>query len=125
MQVDTKFRGGDFRAFVEHALQEIKRIEEASPSENGDMSQFLNHAADTLHRLPEKKENVLSFLEDFISHSILKPVTPEEYLSSRNYSNGSVSESGKPLDRTEAGALAERRLRQLTDGSFVIQKRRR
>ncbi|NJM10278.1 MAG: hypothetical protein HC883_05305 [Bdellovibrionaceae bacterium] len=49
-----------------------------------------------------------------MNRSVANPIRPEDYLNSRNYTNGSKSESGKPLSRDEVGAVADRRLQEMT-----------
>lgn len=113
-QVDTKFVGGDLRKFFEVALTEMAKIDAiTSPVENG-LWKFMKFAADAVRRLPEQKENIVSFLEGYMNRSISNPVRPEDYLNSRNYTNGAASEAGKPLSREEVGAVAERRIREVT-----------
>lgn len=110
-QVDTKFREGELRPFMERALVEMAKIDVSSQNESG-LWKFLKYAADAMHRLPEQKENVLAFLEGYMNRSVSNPINPEDYLSSRNYTNGSISESGNPLKRDEVGDIADRRARE-------------
>ncbi len=46
--------------------------------------------------------------------SVANPIRPDDYLSTRNYSNGLENESGSPMGREEAGALAEKRIGKLS-----------
>lgn len=110
-QVDMKFRDGDLRQFMEVTLVDMAKTDVAAQADSG-LWKFLRYAADAVHRIPERKENVLAFLEGYMSRSISNPVRPEEYLASRNYTNGSKSESGSPMKREEAGELADRRLQE-------------
>lgn len=111
-QVDTKFRDGELRPFMERALVEMAKTDVAAQNESG-LWKFLKYAADAMRRLPEQKENVLAFLEGYMNRSVSNPINPEEYLSSRNYTNGSRSESGSPLKREDVGDVADRRLQEM------------
>lgn len=121
-QLDTKFNGGDLRAFLEHALVEMAKIDAKSTASTGDgLWKFLKYSADAIHRLPEQKENILAFLEGYMNISVSHPVLPEKYLALRNYTNGSQSESGSPLERDQVGAIAEKRLHQLSEAEKLQQ----
>lgn len=114
-QFDTKFVGGDLRTFLEQALTSMAKVDATSitAETNQSLWKFFKYSADAIRRLPEQKENLLSFLEGYMNRSVSNPVLPEDYLASRNYTNGAKSESGKPLNRDEVGAIADRRLRQV------------
>lgn len=112
-QVDTKFRDGDLRAFIERSLVEMAKVDVSSQTQSG-LWKFLKYAADAVRRLPEQKENILAFLEGYMNRSVANPMQPEAYLSTRNYTNGAKSESGKPLNREDVGAIAERRIEELS-----------
>ncbi|HMN68201.1 MAG TPA: hypothetical protein PKC28_06645 [Bdellovibrionales bacterium] len=111
-QVDTKFRGGDLRAFLENTLTEMAKVDAISTGDAG-LWKFMKFASDAVRRLPEQKENILSFLEGYMNRSVSNPVRPEDFLNSRNYTNGSTSEMGRPMERDEAGAAADRRLEEI------------
>ncbi len=111
-QVDTKFRGGDMKAFLERTLVDMAKVDAVGAGESG-LWKFLRYASDAVRRIPEQRENILSFLEGYMNRSVTNPVKPDEYLSSRNYSNGAKSESGSPMPREDVGAVADRRLKEL------------
>lgn len=111
-QVDTKFRGGDMKAFLERTLVDMAKVDAVGAGESG-LWKFLRYASDAVRRLPEQRENILSFLEGYMNRSVANPVKPEDFLSSRNYSNGAKSESGSPMAREEVGAVADRRLKEI------------
>jgi hypothetical protein len=111
-QVDTKFAGGDLRAFLERALTDMAKVDAVTSSVDTGMWKFLKFAADAVRRLPEQKENIVTFLEGYMNRSISNPIRPEEYLNSRNYTNGAASEAGSPVDREDVGALADRRIKE-------------
>lgn len=111
-QVDTKFRGGDMKSFLERTLVDMAKIDAVGANESG-LWKFLRYASDAVRRLPETRENILSFLEGYMNRSVANPVKPDDYLSSRNYSNGAKAESGSPMSREEVGAIADRRLQEL------------
>jgi hypothetical protein len=113
LQVDTKFSGGDLRIFLERSLNEMAKIDATqinAQAETG-LWKFLKFASDAVRRLPERKENILVFLEGYMHRSVVNPIRPEDYLNTRNYSNGLASEAGRPLDRDEVGAAADSRLK--------------
>jgi hypothetical protein len=113
-QIDTKFGGGDLRAFLERVLIDMAKVDAVSSaqSENG-LWKFLKYSADAIRRLPEQKENILAFLEGYMNRSVANPVPPQDYLAARNYTNGVVSDSGRPLTREDAGSVADRRLQEM------------
>ena len=112
-QLDTKFAGGDLRQFLQVALIEMAKVDAQSSANAADgLYVFLRYSADAIKRLPEHKENVLAFLEGYMNLSIANPILPEDYLASRNYTNGSRFEQGHPMNRDEVGAIADRRLMQ-------------
>lgn len=119
-QLDTKFSGGDLRAFLERSLTDMAKVDATSNANSSDsLWKFFKYSADAIRRLPEQKENILAFLEGYMNRSVSNPVLPEEYLASRNYTNGARSESGKPLSREEVGAFADRRLHQANPGPVL------
>ncbi len=120
-QVDTKFRDGDLRIFFERALVDMAKVDLASRAES-DLWKFLKYAADALRRLPDQKENILAFIEGYMNRSVSHPIRPEDYLSSRNYTNGVKSETGSPLSREEVGAIADRRLLEMQSKPPVRQQ---
>ncbi len=111
-QVDTKFRGGDMKVFLERTLVDMAKVDAVGAGESG-LWKFLRYASDAVRRIPEQRENILSFLEGYMNRSVVNPVKPEDYISSRNYSNGAKSESGSPMAREEVGAVADRRIKEL------------
>jgi hypothetical protein len=110
-QIDTKFIGGDMKQFLEASLVNMAKIDASNASETG-IWKFMKYASDAVRRVTDQKENILSFLEGYMNRSVSNPIKPEEYLSSRNYTNGAVSESGRPVGRDEVGAIADRRIRE-------------
>ncbi len=113
-QVDTKFRGGDLRVFLQSALVDMARVDAVSSAQNDSgMWKFLKYSADAIRRLPEQKENILAFLEGYMNRSVSNPVPPKDYLAARNYTNGSVSEAGQPVSAEEAGSIADQRLQEM------------
>lgn len=115
LQVDTRFMGGDLRAFLERALTEMAKIDATNGSADPALWKFLKFAAEAVRRLPEKKENIIVFLEGYMNRSVANPIRPEDFLNSRNYSNGLESESGHPVDRDQVGAVADSRIQTLPE----------
>lgn len=111
-QIDAHFSGGDLRAFLEPALKEMAKVDAVS-SDSG-LYLFLRYASEAIHKLPERKENILSFLENYMNRSVSNPVPPKDFLAARNYSNGSQSEAGSPISREDVGAVADRRLQEIS-----------
>jgi hypothetical protein len=123
LQVDTKFRGGDLRNFLEVTLTDMAKTDAMSASsENTSLWRFMKNAADAVKRIPDQKENVLSFLEGYMSKSVSNPVRPDDYMNQRNYTNGSKNESGSPMERDEVGAVADQRLQQPLGNKAGAQK---
>ncbi len=113
-QIDTKFAGGDLRAFLERALTEMAKVDAVSSAVDNGLWKFMKFAADAVRSLPERKENIVSFLEGYMKRSVSNPVRPDDYLNSRNYTNGAVSEAGQPLPREDVGAIVENRIRDIS-----------
>jgi hypothetical protein len=114
-QLDTKYSGGDLRLFLEKTLVEMAKVDATSPAATGGgLWKFLKYSADAIHRLPEQKENILAFLEGYMNLSVSNPVLPEEYLAARNYTNGSKSEQGHPMNRDQVGTVVDSRLKATT-----------
>jgi hypothetical protein len=117
-QIDAHFSGGDLRAFLEPALKEMAKVDAVS-SDSG-LYIFMRYASEAVHKLPEQKENILGFLEGYMSRSVSHPVPPKEFLATRNYTNGSQSESGSPIARDKVGDVADRRLQELGNAEPVV-----
>lgn len=117
LQVDKNYRGGDLRLFLQMALTEMAKTDAMNASSDTGLWKFLKFAADAVRSLPERKENILGFLEGYMNRSVSNPIKPEDYLNSRNYTNGSVSEQGNPVDRDQVGEVAEQRLQELGDSA--------
>ena len=112
-QIDTKFIGGDLKQFLQASLINMAKIDASnSVGENG-IWKFMRYASDALRSLPEQKENILSFLTGYMNRSVSNPVKPEDYISSRNYTNGATSEAGSPVSREDVGSIADRRLQEI------------
>lgn len=122
-QIDRNFNGGDLRGFLERALTEMAKIDAVSTTAETGLYKFMRYAADAVHRLPERKENILAFLEGYMNRSVANPIRPEDYLNSRNYTNGAKAEPGAPLGREDVGAFADRRLQEMTETPLDQQTR--
>ena len=112
-QIDTKFIGGDLKAFLERTLVDMAKVDAANSANETGIWKFLKYASDAVRRLPEQKENIVTFLAGYMNRSVSNPVKPEDYISSRNYTNGAISESGSPMSRDQVGAIADRRLQEM------------
>jgi hypothetical protein len=120
-QIDTKFGGGDLKNFLENTLVDMAKIDAANSANETGIWKFLKYSSDAIRRLPEQKENIISFLAGYMNRSVSNPVKPEDYLSSRNYTNGAISESGSPMARDQVGAIADRRVQEM-NGKPVLTK---
>jgi hypothetical protein len=112
-QVDTKFIGGDLRDFLEKALIDMAKVEAVSSTTDSNLWKFFKYASDAVRRLPEQKENIVGFLEGYMNRSVSNPMRPEDYISTRNYTNGTQSESGSPMNREDVGDIADRRIHEM------------
>lgn len=122
-QIDTKFIGGDLKQFLQRTLVDMAKVDASNNTAvDGGIWKFMKYASDALSRLPEQKENILSFLEGYMNRSVSNPVKPEEYISSRNYTNGAMSEAGRPLGREEVGAYADQRMLEMAKPVAPAQK---
>jgi hypothetical protein len=122
LQVDANFRGGDLRQFLQITLTDMARTDAMSTATDAGLWKFLKYASEAIKSLPERKENILAFLEGYMNRSVLDPIQPQDYLNSRNYTNGSVSEQGHPMDRDEVGDLADQRLQELNEEAEPLVK---
>jgi hypothetical protein len=113
-QVDMNFRGGDLRAFLQKALVEMAKIDAITSAQSGHaLWKFLRYSADAIRSLPEQKENILAFLEGYMNRSVSNPIPPQDYLASRNYTNGTQSEMGNTMTAEAAGSIADERIQEM------------
>jgi hypothetical protein len=124
LQVDAHFQGGDLRQFLQVTLTDMARTDAMSTAADAGLWKFLKYASEAIKSLPERKENILAFLEGYMNRSVLDPIQPQDYLNSRNYTNGSASEQGHPMDRDEVGDLADQRLQELNEDEEPLVKSR-
>lgn len=117
LQIDANFRGGDLRQFLQVALTEMAKTDAMSTSSEAGLWKFLKYAAEAIGSLPERKENIVAFLEGYMNRSVSDPIKPQDYLNSRNYTNGSMSEQGSPMKREEAGDVAAQRIQELQESA--------
>lgn len=118
-EIDTKFTGGDLRAFLEHTLLDMAKVDAAQASSEDSLWRFLKYTSEAIHRLPEQKENILAFIEGYMNRSVSNPMPPQDYLNTRNYTNGAKSESGRPMSREEVGEFADQRIHEMSAAQAV------
>ncbi len=112
--VDTHFKGGDFRQFLQKQLAEMARIEVTNSSSQPSIWKFLTYLSHAIRDLPESNENLMAYVEGYMKFaSVAKPIRPEEYTKTRNYSNGQTSVAAAPVEREKVGELVEDRLQEL------------
>jgi hypothetical protein len=112
-QFDTYYDGRNLKDFLERALLGMTKVEVRSTSDKN-LWKFLNYLSLAMKNIPDRQSEPLSFLEGYMKQSsIQNPQPPEEYLSGMAYSNGAQSEAAHPMDRTQVGEFAEKRLKQL------------
>jgi hypothetical protein len=115
LQIDKNFRGGDLRQFLQIALTEMAKTDAMGTNSEASLWKFLKYAAEAIGSIPERKENIIAFLEGYMNRSVSDPIKPQDYLNSRNYTNGSMSEQGNPMKREEVGDVADQRLQELNE----------
>ncbi|MGE3760176.1 MAG: hypothetical protein AB7H97_20595 [Pseudobdellovibrionaceae bacterium] len=122
LQIDKNFRGGDLRQFLQVALTEMAKTDAMGPNSEASLWKFLKYAAEAIGSIPERKENIIAFLEGYMNRSVSDPIKPQDYLNSRNYTNGSMSEQGHPMKSEEVGDVADQRLQELNESIEPEQK---
>lgn len=114
LQVDSKFKGGDLRLFLVARLNEMARIDLLNSPGQQKLWKLMSYLSQALHNLPERGDNIVAFIDGYLQRSkFKKPLKPEEYLLSRQYSNGRDSVAATPATREQVGEQLESRLNEL------------
>ncbi len=114
LQVDSRFTTGNLREFLSERLSEMARIDLLSSNSNQQLWKQMTYLSQALRDLPERNQNTISFIEGYLKASPFKsPVKPDEYLKSRQYTNGRDAVAATPMARDEVGEKVEKRIQEL------------
>lgn len=113
LQFDSKYEGQHPREFLENVLKSMAEVE-ISSDRPVTIWPFLDNLRRLIARVPDTQDRVLNLVEGYMKQtSIAHPMMPDDFLANVAYSNGSQSESAKPMPRTEVGAFADKQLKQI------------
>lgn len=111
-QVDTKYTTGDLRAFLSARLSEMARADLMSRESNQVMWKQMSYLSQALRDLPERDGNIVGFVEGYLKASPFnKPIKAEDYLKSRQYTNGRESVAATTPTLEQAAELVEKRIK--------------
>lgn len=111
-QVDTKYSSGDLRAFLSERLSDMARADLLSRESNQALWKQMTYLSQALRDLPERDTNAVGFVEGYLKASTFKkPIKADEYLKSRQYTNGRESVAATMPTLEQAAELAEKRLK--------------
>lgn len=113
LKTDAKYDGAHPREFLDGALKAMAQVEINSSSPTT-MWPFLDNLRRLILRLPGQQDRTFHLVEGYMkATSIAHPMLPDEFMKKIAYSNGSQTEGAHPMDRTEVGEFAEKRVKQL------------
>lgn len=112
--VDTKWNGQPIQEFLSGQLLEMAITDLSSRDTGPRSATFLIYLSVALRELPERRESTIAFIENYLNFAtVLEPKSPVDFISSRSYSDGSVSVSAHEIDRKDLGDFVDKRLREL------------
>ena len=116
---DSYYKGKNIKNFLHQQLTQMAEVQAFSPSPSQQNTwKFLSYLAIAIKEYPERNEDILAFAEGYMKFSkISNPLRPDQYFSSRHYSNGTTTETATPIHREDIGNLTENRLNELDEGS--------
>jgi hypothetical protein len=113
LKTDSKYDGAHPREFLDGALKSMAQVEINSSSPTT-MWPFLDNLRRLILRLPGQQDRTFHLVEGYMkATSIAHPMLPDEFMKKIAYSNGSQTEGAHPMDRTEVGEFADKRIKQL------------
>lgn len=119
-QTNSYYRGGPLKAFLERSLTEMAEIEAKSPDGDTSLWKFLTYLSSALKNLASEDHDLFAVIEGYMNYSTLSsPKPPHDFLSQRNYSNGSYAVAGNPVSREEVGTLVEEQLKETRNHSPI------
>lgn len=113
LQFDANYDGQHPKDFLEKTLKSMTQVE-ISSNQSTTIWPFLDNLRRLIARVPDTQDRVLNLVEGYMKQtSIAHPMMPDDFLAHVAYSNGSQSEGAHPMPRTEVGAYADKRLKQI------------
>ncbi len=122
-QIESKWNAQSLGQFLEQILFEMALNELTNPS-NQEASNdpvrsriwlFYTYLSVAIREIPDPREDLLAFLSGYMEFSsIQSPKSPLEFLDSRNYTNGAISQTARPIQREQLGTLVDKRLQALS-----------
>lgn len=124
LQIDSKYRGGDMRRFLQERLSDMAQVDLLSADAGHDaLWKQMTYLSQALRDLPERDENLVSFVSGYLAASSFKdPLKPEDYLKTRNFTNGRTSIAAAPVKAEDVGEAVEKRLDQIEKSSEKTQQ---
>jgi hypothetical protein len=114
LQVDTRFKTGDLRGFLSERLVEMARTDLLENKGPQGLWKQMTYLSQSLKKLPERGESVIGFVEGYLKESpFSKPLNPDEYLRTRNYTNTRENVAAAPIAPEKVGELVEKRLSEI------------
>jgi len=114
LQVDTRFKGGDLRAFLSERLVELARTDLLENKSPQGLWKQMTYLSQSLKKIPERGESVIGFVEGYLKESSFsRPLNPDEYLRTRNYTNARENVAASPVAPEKVGELVEKRLSEI------------
>lgn len=110
-QIESKLKNQDLRSFLIQILNEMSSSEALSADGNAKLSKFLNYLGKAVQSVPEPNENLINFIEIYVEVSTIShPITSDEFVNLRHYSNGTISLTARPIAAEEVGDLTEKQI---------------
>lgn len=115
-QIDTRFKGGDLRAFLSERLVEMAKADLLENQGGQRLWKQMSHLSQALRDLPERGENLIGFIDGYLKNSSFKkPLRADEYLQSRDYTNGREHVAAAPAPKDQVGEMVESRLNEIAN----------
>ena len=101
--IESYYQGGELKVFLSGYLLKISEIELKNNPQDS-LWRAAVYISRALEKVPERFEDPLEFLAAYVDFSTLtQPKPPEDFVVTRNYTNGRDYEAGNPLPREKVG----------------------
>lgn len=112
-QIDSKWGSQPLAKFLEYQLLEMA-ITEITSASKSDLWRFYMNLSIAIRELPEKREDLVGFVDGYVEFSSMRePKSPVQYLNTRNYTNGAINQTARPVTREQLNAAVEKQLKEL------------
>jgi hypothetical protein len=115
-QVDSKWSSQPLATFLEQQLLDMAVTDLNSASAPGKPAlwRFYTYLSIAIREIPEKREDLVAFLDGYLEYSsIQQPKSPAQYLNTRQYTNGAVNQTARPVNRDTLEATVDKKLKAL------------